>query len=66
MKSKISSAGVFLLLLGIASIVMNFIGFVPKILVWIDMWGETIGWAIRIGIVVLGAVLFIASKKMKD
>ncbi|MBP7901753.1 MAG: hypothetical protein KA015_02935 [Spirochaetes bacterium] len=61
-----SSAGVFLLLLGIASIVMNFIGFVPKILVWIDMWGETIGWAIRIGIVVLGAVLFIASKKMKD
>ena len=66
MKSKISSAGVFLLLLGIASIVMYFIGFVPKILVWVDNWGDSVGWAIRIGIVVLGALLFLASKKMKD
>ena len=66
MKSKISSAGGFLFLLGIASIVMYFIGFVPKILVWIDMWGETIGWAIRIGITVLGGLLFLISKKMND
>ena len=66
MKSKISSAGGFLFLLGIASIVMYFIGFVPKILVWIDMWGETIGWAIRIGITVLGGLLFLISTKMKD
>ncbi|HOU84877.1 MAG TPA: hypothetical protein PLE16_14735 [Spirochaetota bacterium] len=66
MKSKISSAGGFLFLLGIASIVMYFIGFVPKILVWIDMWGETIGWAIRIGITVLGGLLFLVSTKMKD
>ncbi|HQA53098.1 MAG TPA: hypothetical protein PK419_09605 [Spirochaetota bacterium] len=66
MKSKISSAGGFLFLLGIASIVMYFIGFVPKILIWIDMWGETIGWAIRIGITVLGGVLFLVSTKMKD
>ncbi|HPW51645.1 MAG TPA: hypothetical protein PKV85_04730 [Spirochaetota bacterium] len=66
MKSKISSAGGFLFLLGIASIVMYFIGFVPKILIWIDMWGETIGWAIRIGITVLGGLLFLVSTKMKD
>ena len=66
MKSKISSAGLFLLLLGIASIIMNFIGFVPKILVWVDNWGVTAGWAIRVGITVLGTVLFLASKKMKD
>jgi len=66
MKSKISSAGGFLFLLGIASIVMYFIGFVPKILVWIDMWGETIGWAIRIGITVLGGLLFLVSTKIKD
>ena len=66
MKSKISSAGGFLFLLGVASIVMYFIGFVPKILVWIDMWGETIGWAIRIGITVLGGLLFLVSTKMKD
>ena len=66
MKSKISSAGGFLFLLGIASIVMYFIGFVPKILVWIDMWGETIGWVIRIGITVLGGLLFLVSTKMKD
>ncbi|MBP8083678.1 MAG: hypothetical protein KBH06_14850 [Spirochaetes bacterium] len=61
-----SSAGGFLFLLGIASIVMYFIGFVPKILIWIDMWGETIGWAIRIGITVLGGLLFLVSTKMKD
>jgi hypothetical protein len=66
MKSKISSAGGFLFLLGIASIVMYFIGFVPKILIWIDMWGEAIGWAIRIGITVLGGLLFLVSTKMKD
>jgi hypothetical protein len=45
---------------------MYFIGFVPKILIWIDMWGETIGWAIRIGITVLGGLLFLVSTKMKD
>lgn len=66
MKSKISSAAWFLMLIGALSIVLNFLGRVPKLLVWIDQWGEGPGWAIRIGITVLGAVLIVVSKKMKD
>ena len=29
---------------------------------WIDIWGENTGWAIRIGMIALGAVLFFIGK----
>ena len=33
---------------------------------WIDSWGPTVGWVIRIGCVVLGAVLLVVGMKGKS
>ena len=50
--------GSFMALIGLAAIVLNFFGFVPKILIWIYEWGEGVAWAIKIGLVVVGAALY--------
>lgn len=60
---KLASIGSFLVIVGIVSIILYFIGYNLRILMWIDMWGETVAWIIRIGITVLGAILFLVGKK---
>ncbi len=53
--------GSMMFLLGIFAIVLNFLGRVPKILIWIYSWGETTAWIIKIALVVIGAALFLMS-----
>lgn len=53
------SLGMYMALAGIISIALNFMERNLSILMWIDMWGETIGWAIRIGLIVVGGALFL-------
>ncbi len=62
----ISKAGPVLVLAGLASIVLYFLGLNLKILAWIDVWGPTVGWALRIGAVVLGAALTFLSFKLNS
>ena len=50
--------GLYLLLGGIGSIILNQFGYEFSLLMWIDMWGESVAWAIRGGAVVVGAILF--------
>lgn len=57
------SAANALLFFGIGSIVLKFIGMQFIILAWIDMWGDTVGWAIRGVMIVTGAVLFLVDMK---
>lgn len=52
------SFGSLLLFFGIGSIVLNFVGYEFTLLGWIDNWGETVGWAIRGGMIVLGGALY--------
>ncbi len=52
------SFGSLLLFFGIGSIVLNLVGYEFSLLMWIDMWGETVGWAIRGGMIVVGGALF--------
>lgn len=52
------SFGSFLAIIGILAIVLDFFGRVPKVLFWIYEWGETVAWIIKIGLVVLGAILY--------
>lgn len=47
---------------GLFAIVLNFFDRVPSILMWIYEWGEGVAWAIKIGLVVAGAVLFFLGK----
>ncbi len=47
---------------GLFAIVLNFFDRVPSILMWIYEWGEGVAWAIKIGLIVVGAVLFFLGK----
>lgn len=51
--------GVWLLIFGVGSIILNQLGREFTILMWIDMWGPSVGWGIRIGMIALGAVLLL-------
>jgi hypothetical protein len=61
-KPKLVSLGFFMVAVGAFSIVLNFLGRVPRLLVWVDTWGADAGWAIRIGITVLGLALVVLGK----
>ncbi len=50
--------GILLVLFGAGSFVLNMIGMEFKLLMWIDNWGQTTGWAIRGGMIVVGGLLF--------
>lgn len=52
------SFGSMLMLLGAGSFVLNMIGYEFILIMWIDVWGETAGWAIRGAMIVGGAGLF--------
>ncbi len=49
--------GLYIAIFGIASIVLSFMDMNLKILKWVDNWGETTGWIIRIGLVVVGGII---------
>ncbi|RPE12598.1 hypothetical protein EGT74_03340 [Chitinophaga lutea] len=55
--------GSFLIILGLLSIVATYFDRVPKILAWIYQWGDNTAWAIKIGVIVLGVVLYLAGGK---
>ncbi|TKB44558.1 hypothetical protein [Thalassotalea mangrovi] len=59
-------AGLYLLIAGIASLLLNLVGYELKILMWVDNWGENVGWAIRLGAIVIGAVLYFAIKEAPE
>lgn len=50
--------GVYLLIAGIGSIILNQFGYEFTLLAWIDNWGQAVGWAIRGGAITVGAGLF--------
>lgn len=53
--------GLGLLIIGAISLALRLIN--PNIqyvfLTWIDQWGSTVGWAIRIGMTLLGLLLWL-------
>jgi hypothetical protein len=59
------SFGGFLALAGVLSIALYFAHYNLRILMWIDRWGSGVGWGIRIGLVVLGAILLLAGGRKK-
>lgn len=61
------SIGGYLFLFGIGSIILDFLNMQFKLLMWIDNWGPTAGWSIRIGLAVVGAALwFLGRNKQQD
>lgn len=58
--------GSYMALFGILAIVLNFFDRVPTLLMWIYSWGDTAAWAIKIGLIVVGAVLFFMNKPITE
>lgn len=54
--------GLFLLIIGLVSLLLPLIGANLLVLNFLDQWGETASWVIRIGITVLGAVLYYTNR----
>ncbi len=58
------SIGGLLVLLGAGSFVLNMMEREFTVISWIDNWGPTVGMAIRVGMIVIGAALwFMGNKK---
>ena len=53
------SFGSLLFILGLLAIGLNFVNAVPKVLAWIYLWGDGVAWDIKIGLVVVGAILWL-------
>lgn len=58
--------GGFLILMGAGSFVLNLLGMEFRLLSWIDMWGSTVGIAIRIGMIVVGAALIFLGMRAEE
>ncbi len=55
--------GGYLFFFGVGSIVLDFFHLQFVILAWIDTWGPSVGWGIRIGMAVVGAALWLLGKE---
>ncbi len=58
MMDKVRSAAALLALAGLVSIVLHLFDYNLRVLMWIDLWGAAVGWLIRVGLVIGGAVLY--------
>ncbi len=65
-REKAWQIGGFLALIGVVSSVLNFIDYNLRILMWIDMWGATVGWIIRISLIVGGLILMFVGKSDEE
>jgi hypothetical protein len=57
------SIGLWLFIFGAGSFLLNMFNMEFKLLSWIDNWGPTVGLAIRIGLIVVGAALWLIGHK---
>lgn len=57
-KSKLGQAGLFLAAIGIISMLLAIFNYNIRLLSWIDIWGNGMGWVIRILLVGIGGAFF--------
>lgn len=57
-KSKLGQGGLIVAAMGIMSIVLSIFNYNIRLLAWIDAWGSTVGWIIRIILIIGGGALF--------
>ena len=58
--------GGYMFFFGVGSIVLDMINMQFVILAWIDMWGPTVGWVIRIGLAAIGGVLWLVGRSQES
>ena len=65
-KSKLSSIGALMIVFAIASTILSFFDYNLKILMWVDIWGTAVGWAIRVALIIVGGALLFLFNKSDD
>ncbi|WP_179319726.1 hypothetical protein [Winogradskyella helgolandensis] len=58
-KSNLGKGGLLLAAMGIMSIILSIFNYNIRLLSWVDAWGNTMGWIIRILLIVGGGALFL-------
>lgn len=58
---NLKSFGGYLFFFGAGSIALDFVEMQFVLMSWIDNWGPTVGWSIRIGMAVVGAAIWLLS-----
>lgn len=58
LKGRIGQIGLLIGVMGIMSIVLSIFNYNVRLLAWVDLWGGTMGWIIRILLIVVGGALF--------
>jgi hypothetical protein len=57
-KSKLGNGGLILGAMGIISAILSIFNYNIRLLAWVDLWGNTMGWVIRILLIVGGGALY--------
>lgn len=65
-KSKLGKAGLLIGAMGIMSIVLSIFNYNIRLLAWIDIWGATMGWIIRVLLILGGGILFFLFGKNEE
>lgn len=60
------SIGSLLFIFGAAAIIFGFMDRAPRLMLWIYDWGPGVAWAIKIGFVVVGAILYMMGRKQQS
>ena len=58
--------GGFLVLMGAGSFVLHFMDMEFRLLSWVDNWGPAAGTGIRIGMIVVGAIVWFLGKQQAE
>ena len=56
------SLGGLMFLFGAGSMLLGLIGYEFTLMMWVDNWGPTVGWGIRIALAVVGGFLWLTGK----
>ncbi|MDC6384655.1 hypothetical protein D2V93_02100 [Flagellimonas taeanensis] len=57
-KSRLGQVGLLAAAMGIISMLLSIFNYNIRLLAWIDIWGSTAGWVIRILLILVGGLLF--------
>jgi hypothetical protein len=57
-KSKLGQGGLIIAAMGIMSIILSIFNYNIRLLAWIDIWGNSIGWLIRFLLILGGGILY--------
>jgi hypothetical protein len=62
-RDKMSSIGAFLVFAGVVSSLLQLVGYELRILMVLNEAGPVVAWGVRLGLIALGAVLFLMAPK---